>query len=856
MRRSRQSERRGAILALVALCLLPLMTFVALSVDLGLMAVARTECQNAADSAAMAGARTLNGDTSNTSNMNNYSNVAPKASLSLSGNTVLTSSINSTSQLTLNVGRYTYNSSNQKFEGQFPGPSTENWSMVRAKVNASVGNRLGFAKVFNFTSANIQTTATAAHRPRDVAVILDYSGSMRFGSLMGKPAYTNPRSSNNGDTVVPTFGHYSSSSATLTASSWTNPYAEPNVSAASSDGRDPVVEDFYTSSSGTAAWTSAGASLASNPGGQIPLKSNLNTGSYAQTLASVLNLSSVSNSTRNSTFESQGYAANGMIPATPGFQLYTQGPNYWGKTFFIWPPDPSTIPAGSQISGDPGGTSRDWRRRYFNYPNNSPTGGIDDNSLLWGAGTSASSCSWRLPGSSSYQVDYDAILFWIKNHGPNPFPSRLQAGRILYYDSIPSTINTSSWPPSDMNQRFWKDYIDFCLGFHQTGSNTYVASVNSTVGDTGYGPDYGWGSVRITAKSSLSGSPAPYMRYDDNPPRPRLRMWFGPLSMVDFLGNYNLWYRLSPDSSCSRFCWWPGTCHESPMYACKLGIRAALADINNNHPNDLVSMIMFSVPMTSANDDDAGRFNRVRVPLSRNYANMQESLWYPPSTIGNSSATVRPYDSNNLEVPRAMGGTCYSYPLMLAYNQFSTNTSLQTFNTAGATGDAGGNGRKGAQKIVIFETDGAPNTTASATFQNNGAYNSFYRVRFNAANVSGSDFPTGVSGTSDNDPTVVSQITSICQRICALDTASNPGFSQGSKPVQIHCIGFGPLFAPSDPNRGTRIDTLNQMQQIGSVNDGMPDYKLAYGTESQVVSKLQQAFTQILQSGVQVSLIE
>ena len=84
------------------------------------------------------------------------------------------------------------------------------------------------------------------------------------------------------------------------------------------------------------------------------------------------------------------------------------------------------------------------------------------------------------------------------------------------------------------------------------------------------------------------------MHYGDNPLRPRLHFWFGPLSMVDFLGNYNLWYNVSP--SCSRYCWWPGTCHEAPMYACKLGIQAALTDISNNHPNDLVSLIMFSVP--------------------------------------------------------------------------------------------------------------------------------------------------------------------------------------------------------------------------------------------------------------------
>jgi hypothetical protein len=36
----------------------------------------------------------------------------------------------------------------------------------------------------------------------------------------------------------------------------------------------------------------------------------------------------------------------------------------------------------------------------------------------------------------------------------------------------------------------------------------------------------------------------------------------------------------------------------------------------------------------------------------------------------------------------------------------------------------------------------------------------------------------------------------------------------------------------------------------------MPSYKVVYGSESTVITDLQQAFTQILQSGVQVSLIQ
>ena len=35
------------------------------------------------------------------------------------------------------------------------------------------------------------------------------------------------------------------------------------------------------------------------------------------------------------------------------------------------------------------------------------------------------------------------------------------------------------------------------------------------------------------------------MHYADNPPRPRTHFWFGPLTMIDFLGNYNLWNQVT-----------------------------------------------------------------------------------------------------------------------------------------------------------------------------------------------------------------------------------------------------------------------------------------------------------------------
>ena len=126
-----------------------------------------------------------------------------------------------TSQLTLNIGQYAYNSTAQQFQGSFPATLTSgNWNMVQAVVTSNVTNSLSFGRIFNFTLPNFQATATAAFRARDICVILDYSGSMRFASLLGTP-YSGNRSCNNQDAVAPVFGHYSSASDGMVVSART-----------------------------------------------------------------------------------------------------------------------------------------------------------------------------------------------------------------------------------------------------------------------------------------------------------------------------------------------------------------------------------------------------------------------------------------------------------------------------------------------------------------------------------------------------------------------------------------------------------------------------------------------------------
>ena len=79
-------RRRGATLVLFVVCLIPLMACIALAIDLGTLTFAQTQLCDAADAAALAGTRALNGNTTTNSN---YSAATPAAQQALVGNTVL-----------------------------------------------------------------------------------------------------------------------------------------------------------------------------------------------------------------------------------------------------------------------------------------------------------------------------------------------------------------------------------------------------------------------------------------------------------------------------------------------------------------------------------------------------------------------------------------------------------------------------------------------------------------------------------------------------------------------------------------------------------------------------------------------
>ena len=407
-------------------------------------------------------------------------------------------------------------------------------------------------------------------------------------------------SSNNTDPTVPAFGQYSSATAGLVSSA-SLPGGQCNVTR-SMQGMPALVDSYFqtlpSQSPGTAAFTAAPSSYGTQPMGDIPVYvNNAASGSFAQTPNNLFNTSyttSVPNNSAAESFEngtpsvgSQGSSNNALagydklylarIPTAPsgrnnlgvnGFSGFTTGPKYYGKTFFQWPPDPRA--------------NKDWRQLYFTDASNNPV--VNNTSLFTTTG-------WNPPvngGTTNYRINYAKILNWIKNVGPNPFPSTLQAGHVVYYNSIPTDVPAAAYDHSqansnitDPNQRFWKEYIDYVVGSWRDPYGNVQTPGNQAMS---YGPDFTWGTVQVSARPTgtpPNGSKLAYMNYADNPPRPRHRLWFGPMTMLQFISDTGIQ---------------SGTVRDLSTYSAKLGIASVLQDVQLNHPNDQVALILYKPP--------------------------------------------------------------------------------------------------------------------------------------------------------------------------------------------------------------------------------------------------------------------
>ena len=926
-------HRRGAVLPIVTVCLVGLMGFVALAIDIGMMVVARTQAQNAVDIAALSGARTLDGKNLN----NNVDAATAEAQQAAMSNSILNVAIAAPQVASIRAGIYRYDKNAQRFQTVFDQSPGVDEAYTAMQVVIQTQQPTVFARVLGIQSLNVGAVATAVHRPRDVSIILDMSGSMAYCSQFGYPDWGSVTGSLNPDPNFPRFGPWSIYDGPGMVLDPNNPGSSPNdltnyvpptpmqrvFSYVDSGGQAHAANNLTTdtrngpaivgnfvqsdnatnafiranSSSAFPSFTNVNVSTSGNPttivtpapsqfayqtasgfvGDPFPLRPSVTPGNtpptpdqYAQTVADYLGIDrgAVTNTTYSDTFEKSGYdwdfKAGSLKAASKRYQGFTMGPGYFGKTFYMWPPDPRT-PNG-QI-GDANYLAGDWRQRFFLPVNGS---GLDtrDNTMFWSI--SGQWLAQNPGGSASYLVNYSNILQWIKR-GPQTLSPSLRSGRVIYYDAIPDTIPVDqstglSLDSATSDQRFWKDYIDFVIGAGRYPASDNLNGVNSSNGNTSNGANLYYNNplntnldMRITPRSNLiadaGNNPVPYMRYDDNPVHPRAQFWFGPLSMLGYLQ--------------ARSNYFSGTTFEAPDWQLKVGVRAAIDDIKNNHPNDLAAMIFFS---------GSHAYNVPRVSMGKQYVKMQNVMFYPFSLIdslGDTTASVRPFnltssssnnpsgmqDNTDTIIPNAGTQTCPQMAFMLAYNEFSS-----------ATGDNNVvyNGRRGAAKMVIFETDGVPNITCQGTLTKSGigGPGQYY--------YSGVGWPYWDGSSDLLHVPPKDDARAVVRQIVALETDSLPGYSTARLPARVHAIAFGELFEPTTPSTmkpaalrflaAVQIDGKTSPTPPGSWDDDSLDYaayytnrepyKIIIGSYQDRIAEIKSALERIMQGGIQVALIQ
>jgi hypothetical protein len=163
-RLARRGNRRAAILVLSAFLIVVMLGMLALALDVGYMVLVRTQLQVAADAAAMAGAALMNEPratmVSETQRFASYQRAGGKA-------------------VSLREADIEYGTWDAKTRTFNPTSSPSNAIQVTALRNDQTGgNVLFFGRIFGMKNFDVQASAVAMANPRDIAFVVDLSGSM------------------------------------------------------------------------------------------------------------------------------------------------------------------------------------------------------------------------------------------------------------------------------------------------------------------------------------------------------------------------------------------------------------------------------------------------------------------------------------------------------------------------------------------------------------------------------------------------------------------------------------------------------------------------------------------------------
>ena len=105
--------------------------------------------------------------------------------------------------------------------------------------------------------------------------------------------------------------------------------------------------------------------------------------------------------------------------------------------------------------------------------------------------------------------------------------------------------------------------------------------------------------------------------------------------------------------------------------------------------------------------------------------------------------------------------------------------------------------------------------------------------------------------TNLNDPSVLTQINTLITQLVS-------NYSTTRNPFRLYALGFGPVF--QGPNASGALSTLQSMQfwagTQSSASTPLAASQIVTGTDTQMSANMVNAFTSILESGVQIALIQ
>lgn len=185
-------RRRGAVVVLAAFGLTLLIAMTAFSIDLGMIALTQARLQKNSDAAALAAAQQLSGMLDAATVRANAETAAYNAVVANVGGSPQNAYFNSSQdmvfgQVTYNAqnSTYTYNWGNQYYPYNIVQVFGRRELRPPDPVTGQVLDQrlpLFFGPVLGDGAATIQTSAIATFAPRDIMLVLDFSGSMCFDS--------------------------------------------------------------------------------------------------------------------------------------------------------------------------------------------------------------------------------------------------------------------------------------------------------------------------------------------------------------------------------------------------------------------------------------------------------------------------------------------------------------------------------------------------------------------------------------------------------------------------------------------------------------------------------------------------